>query len=42
MGFTDGLPGSQRRWAMISYLVGLAMSVLDGNIANTALPSIAT
>jgi DHA2 family multidrug resistance protein-like MFS transporter len=42
MGFTDGLPGPQRRWAMISYLVGLAMSVLDGNIANTALPSIAT
>ena len=28
--------------AMASYLVGLAMSVLDGNIANTALPSIAT
>ncbi len=42
MGFTDGLPGAQRRWAMFSYLVGLAMSVLDGNIANTALPSIAT
>jgi MFS transporter, DHA2 family, multidrug resistance protein len=42
MGFTDGLPSTQRRWAMISYLVGLAMSVLDGNIANTALPNIAT
>ena len=42
MGFTDGLPSTQRRWAMLSYLVGLAMSVLDGNIANTALPSIAT
>jgi MFS transporter, DHA2 family, multidrug resistance protein len=41
MGFTDGLPSTQRRWAMLSYLVGLAMSVLDGNIANTALPSIA-
>jgi MFS transporter, DHA2 family, multidrug resistance protein len=41
-GFTDGLPGSHRRWAMLSYLVGLAMSVLDGNIANTALPNIAT
>jgi MFS transporter, DHA2 family, multidrug resistance protein len=41
-GFTDGLPAAQRRWAMLSYLVGLAMSVLDGNIANTALPSIAT
>jgi DHA2 family multidrug resistance protein-like MFS transporter len=42
MGFTDGLPSTRRRWAMLSYLVGLAMSVLDGNIANTALPSIAT
>ncbi len=42
MGFTDGLPSAQRRWAMLSYLVGLAMSVLDGNIANTALPNIAT
>ena len=40
--FTDGLPAERRRWAMASYLVGLAMSVLDGNIANTALPSIAT
>jgi MFS transporter, DHA2 family, multidrug resistance protein len=42
MPFTDGLPAGQRGWAMVSYLVGLAMSVLDGNIANTALPSIAT
>lgn len=37
----DGLPLEQRRWAMFTYLIGLAMSVLDGNIANTALPSIA-
>jgi MFS transporter, DHA2 family, multidrug resistance protein len=42
LDFTDGLPAAQRRWAMLSYLVGLAMSVLDGNIANTALPGIAT
>lgn len=42
ISFTDGLPTAQRRWAMLSYLVGLAMSVLDGNIANTALPGIAT
>ncbi len=27
--------------AMFTYCIGLAMSVLDGNIANTALPSIA-
>ncbi len=38
---SDGLPTRQRRWAMLTYLIGLAMSVLDGNIANTALPSIA-
>jgi MFS transporter, DHA2 family, multidrug resistance protein len=42
LDFTDGLPAQRRRWAMLCYLVGLAMSVLDGNIANTALPSIAT
>lgn len=39
---TDGLPAAQRRWAMLTYSIGLAMSVLDGNIANTALPSIAS
>lgn len=27
---------------MLTYCIGLSMSVLDGNIANTALPSIAT
>lgn len=37
----DGLPANERRWAMSCYLIGLSMSVLDGNIANTALPSIA-
>ena len=37
----DGLPAAQRRWAMLTYSIGLTMSVLDGNIANTALPSIA-
>jgi MFS transporter, DHA2 family, multidrug resistance protein len=39
---TDGLPAGARGWAMFTYSIGLAMSVLDGNIANTALPSIAT
>jgi DHA2 family multidrug resistance protein-like MFS transporter len=38
---TDGLPPVQRSWAMITYSIGLSMSVLDGNIANTALPAIA-
>ena len=39
---TDGLPAGRRGWAMLTYCIGLSMSVLDGNIANTALPSIAT
>lgn len=39
--FTDGLPPERRRWAMLTYCIGLSMSVLDGNIANTALPNIA-
>jgi DHA2 family multidrug resistance protein-like MFS transporter len=38
----DGLPAGRRAWAMLTYCIGLSMSVLDGNIANTALPSIAT
>ncbi len=38
---TDGLPAGRRAWAMLTYSIGLSMSVLDGNIANTALPSIA-
>jgi len=37
----DGLPPDRRRWAMLTYCIGLSMSVLDGNIANTALPNIA-
>jgi MFS transporter, DHA2 family, multidrug resistance protein len=39
---SDGLPAGRRGWAMLTYCIGLSMSVLDGNIANTALPSIAT
>lgn len=39
--FTDGLPPGRRGMAMLTYLIGLSMSVLDGNIANTALPNIA-
>jgi DHA2 family multidrug resistance protein-like MFS transporter len=36
----DGLPPAQRRRAILTYSIGLCMSVLDGNIANTALPHI--
>jgi len=41
MVHADGLPTPQRHWAMVTYSIGLSMSVLDGNIANTALPNIA-
>ncbi|WP_213875792.1 MFS transporter [Pseudomonas sp. dw_358] len=37
----DGLPGAERRLAMIAVMTATAMSVLDGTIINVALPSIA-
>jgi MFS transporter, DHA2 family, multidrug resistance protein len=37
----EGLPQPQRRRAMLVVLTGLSMSVLDGAIANIALPTIA-
>jgi MFS transporter, DHA2 family, multidrug resistance protein len=37
----DGLPQPQRLRAMLVVLAGLSMSVLDGAIANIALPTIA-
>lgn len=37
----DGLPGPQRRLAMIALMTALAMTVLDGTIVNIALPGIA-
>ncbi|WP_332877755.1 MFS transporter [Massilia sp. S19_KUP03_FR1] len=38
----DGLPGAQRRLAMIALTTALALTVLDGTIVNIALPQIAT
>jgi len=38
---TDGLPSPQRRWSILTIAIGLAMSVVDGAIANVALPTIA-
>lgn len=35
-----GLPRPQRTWAVITVFCGLIMAVLDGSIANIALPSI--
>ena len=37
----DGLPLPKRYWAILATALGVAMSVLDGTIANVALPSIA-
>jgi len=37
----DGLPTPQRYWAAATIWLALALSVLDGSIANVALPTIA-
>jgi len=37
----DGLPPPQRQWAMLAIGLAIAMAVLDGAIANVALPTIA-
>jgi DHA2 family multidrug resistance protein-like MFS transporter len=41
MDVTDGLPAPARRRALITLGIAIAMAVLDGAIANIALPSIA-
>ena len=38
---TDGLPTPKRYWAIVSIGLGITLAVLDGAIANVALPSIA-
>ncbi|HET6182635.1 MAG TPA: MFS transporter [Acetobacteraceae bacterium] len=38
---SDGVPVPQRYWAAATILLGLALAVLDGAIANVALPTIA-
>jgi DHA2 family multidrug resistance protein-like MFS transporter len=37
----DGLPQPQRNWAILTIGLGLVMAVVDGAIANVALPTIA-
>jgi len=37
----DGLPIPKRYWAIVAIAMGVTVSVLDGTIANVALPSIA-
>jgi DHA2 family multidrug resistance protein-like MFS transporter len=38
----DGIPIPQRYWAILAIAVGLTLAVLDGAIANVALPTIAS
>lgn len=38
----DGLPLPQRYGAILTIIIGISMVVLDGAIANVALPTIAT
>src|ERR1700742_4562377 len=37
----DGLPQPERNWAIVTIALGLVMAVIDGSIANVALPTIA-
>ena len=37
----DGLPLPQRYWAILTIMLGVLMAVIDGAIANVALPTIA-
>ena len=41
MDVSDGLPLPQRYWAMLTVTLAVTMAVLDGTIANVALPTIA-
>lgn len=41
VGQEDGLPEPRRTWAVVTLALGLMMSVLDGSIANLALPTLA-
>ncbi|HEY6982450.1 MFS transporter [Reyranella sp.] len=42
MEASDGLPTPRRYWAMLTVALALIMAVLDGAIANVALPTIAS
>jgi DHA2 family multidrug resistance protein-like MFS transporter len=37
----DGLPLPRRRWAFATVVLGVTLAVLDGSVANVALPTIA-
>ena len=38
----DGLPQPRRNWAVVAIALGISVAVLDGAIANVALPTIAS
>jgi DHA2 family multidrug resistance protein-like MFS transporter len=38
---SDGLPLPRRYWAILTVALAISMAVLDGAIANVALPTIA-
>src|ERR1700726_2905349 len=38
---SDGLPVPRRYWAILTIALGLVLAVMDGAIANVALPTIA-
>ncbi|MGE5157936.1 MAG: MFS transporter [Gemmatimonas sp.] len=38
----DGLPLPQRYWSIVTIALGIVMAVIDGSIANVALPTIAS
>ncbi|MBE0629087.1 MAG: MFS transporter, partial [Burkholderia vietnamiensis] len=41
MNADTGLPLPQRYWAIVCVALGITLAVLDGAIANVALPTIA-
>ena len=41
VGSFDGLPSPQRYWAMLTIALAVGMTVIDGVVANVALPTIA-
>lgn len=38
---SDGLPPRQRFWAMLTIAIAVGMTVIDGTVANVALPTVA-
>ena len=41
LSLPDGLPLPRRRWAFATVVLGVTLAVLDGSVANVALPTIA-